>query len=245
MFFSIKSKAINVDLFTADPNAFYNAKPASSAHFWPDWWKKLPDHLLQGDSKILTSPTMRSCAGFIDLYKNGWMIPMWSDLRFETDSTGDYIWQYADKKSEVSSHNIKQAGSLLDGKNMLNAKLMTPWQAKSKESVKTVMMSAMWNHGFTDDWVIPPAVTDPYYTASLNINMFVTKTNTSRVFEIPFLTPLVQMIPITERPVKLHTHLIDKQEYDRILDNDSQRPTFLRSHFVVKKIKDLANKDHG
>jgi len=212
----MKPRSINVDLFTHDAGVYKYAKPELARHFAPEWWKRLPK-VIQGESSF-PAPTMKTCAGFIDLYKHGFMFQMWCDLYIRVESNGEYVWKFIDDKSSARIHSPQQAGDLFIKNNMRNLKLINPWLAVTKENVHWVINQPMWSQDLQREIVIPPAVVEFQYQNTTAINTLIAEINRPREFVIPFGMPLVHYIPVDNRSVKLHLHLVSDDEYKRIED---------------------------
>ena len=87
MFFFFKRKKIVVDCFT-DNYSINELFPIQTANnFYPDWWKNLPktyDAMNKWGLRVSQS-TMKKCPAIIDLYKTGFIMPLWSDLQILSD----------------------------------------------------------------------------------------------------------------------------------------------------------------
>lgn len=226
-----------VDMFTPNAAAFEYAKPALAEEFYPNWWKKLPRHqeIRNAAGTTYAVPNMRGCAGFIDQYRHGFIVPMWSDLAVAMQPD-TYHWQFADQVSTAFTHNPEQAGSFLTDDDMRSLKLITPWVAATKESVYWQIVQPLWSQGFQTDWVVPPAVVNFSQIGNMNINMLVRGTGSPKDFLIPYKTPMVHYVPMCEKPIKLKLHLVSEDEFKRIHEKD--RPlAFVYSHFKKLKAK--------
>lgn len=227
----MKTKAISVDLFTNDSAAYEYAKPDLANRFHPEWWKRLPKTYFPD---AFPSPTMKTCAGFIDLYKHGFMIPMWCDLFVRVESDGEFIWKYSDNKSIGICHRPQEAGDLFINSNVRNLKLNSPWLAVTKEDVHWLIHQPMWSQDLQRELIMPPAVVTFKHQHTTNINTLVADIYRPREFTVPFGLPMVHYIPVDNRPVKLHLHLVSAQEYEHILNKGAPR-SFLNAY--RKKIK--------
>jgi hypothetical protein len=96
---NIFQKPVVIDCYTDNPHAFEYAKPSKATEFLPKWWKSLPK---DGHAN------MSRCAGFIDLYRKSYVLPMWSDFDVWFNPDGSYNWQYADLRSEAQVHDQAQ-----------------------------------------------------------------------------------------------------------------------------------------
>ena len=237
--FKFGSSALVVDLFTSNSSAFEWAKPALAEEFYPSWWKQLPRHreMRPDDGPARPMPNMRGCAGFIDLYQHGFIVPMWSDLAVVIEPK-QYKWQFADEVSNAVVHAADQAGSFLESQDMRSLKLITPWVAATKESVYWQIVQPLWSQGFQTDWVVPPAAVNFKNIGNMNVNMLVRGAGSPKDFTIPFTTPMVHYVPMSEKPVKLKYHLVTEEEFKLIHEKD--RPlAFEYSYFKKLKAKKI------
>jgi hypothetical protein len=225
-----KPKTINIDLFTFNSGVYEYAKPDLAKNFYPDWWKKLSKQTY--NSEFGPGPTIKTCAGFIDLYRYGFMFPMWCDVFIRVEDNCEFTWRYADQNSSGMSHSPLQAGSLFFESNVRNFKLISPWVAQTKEEVYWSINQPLWSQGLQKDFIVPPAVLNFKHQNTANINTLITDISRKREFIIPFRMPLVHYIPIDERPCKLHLHLVSEEEYNKI--NDRNRPVSFSNSYKKK-----------
>lgn len=233
-------RPIHLDLFTSHAVAYEYAKPERAVKFLPDWWKRIPNIDPTASTELHPKTTMKRCAGFIDLHRNSWILPMWADLNIklhgaELDNTFD--WQFADLCSVVTQHDASQAGSLFSDSDLINVKIISQWLCSSKTPAKHAFVQAHWNQQFQLDYLIPSAVIDYSEQTATHINMLLTRASQRRLVELKFLTPMAQMIPLTDRPVKLHHHLISRAEYDEMNFRSAKRSNFNGSFLHLRNLR--------
>jgi hypothetical protein len=236
MFF-FKKKKVVVDCFTKFSPA-YEYHPISRAiKTTPTWWDELPSKIDIVNSLGINLPslTMKSCNGFVDLYRKSFIISMWSDLVIKTSSDGAWSYQYAlDAGVAIQSHSRDQYGSEFDG--YVHLKLTTPWCIKEKTGVQFYLADATWNRiKHINKWFTPPGVLDFKYHTTNNINMFVNKVDNQ--FMINAGQPMMMATPLSEHNVEIKNHLIDASEYDK-MKVLSVPNTFIGSYNKHKKIID-------
>ena len=232
--FIFKRKPIHLDCFTASSAVYTYAPIAKANRFVPDWWKALPreEQIQMGDQ-----PNMRTCTGFIDLYGKGLMLPLWSDLMVDFDGA-NYRFQYADQTSTLGQHNPTQAGTFIDGSETRHLKLQSPWLFFCDEDISWHFSQPVWNHLAAKDYCIPPGVVSYKNMHATEINILFRKQVTK--VRLVHGTPLVHIVPISERPLKISNHLVDANEYERrrLL---SQAISFKGSH--TKRVKIMQGKE--
>jgi len=235
MFFS-KPSMVNIDCFTYNPSV-YELYPIDYAHkFFPNWWKALPKFRTNGSAG---SPhaTMKTCAGFNAFYDRGFMIPLWCDLAVASDSANrsGFQWQYSDRKSDAEIHPHEQMDGYLDPNRYFHLKLATPWLICCKENIEWSWVPNTWAFRNPSQVIIPPAVINYKYNYTSSINIFFNFDGTDGKILIENGTPMVNVIPLTERKIKIHTHQVSVQEYERIKELGTP-VSFINKYLTRKRI---------
>jgi len=237
--FLFKRKPIHIDCFTANVSAYKYSPIQPANYFLPEWWKKLPKTFFVPDKNPpLHQQTMRRCAGFIDIYSKGLMLPLWSDLSIQMTSNGMYSWRYADGESSCTIHRPEQLGSLLEEAKVEHMKITSPWIFSCNEDVQWYFTQPIWNHDAASNFCIPSGVLSFKYQGTTNINMLIRKQDT--MFTINQGTPMAHMVPLSDRPIKIKNHLLTGEEYFR-KDRFSRPLHFENSYY--KRIKILKEKE--
>lgn len=241
-----KRKKIVVDCFTTniDAHDVFPIQPAKK--FYPLWWKKLPSSFsTETNSGVqMEQKTMKSCYGLSNHYRNGFILPLWSDLIVQTQADGlgnSYSYQYADMRSEIGVHPLDQMG--LEFKSLVHVKLVSPWRIREKTGIEFIYMEPTWN--YPGDLLImstPPGTIEYKYQHTSSVNMFLEK---GRKYKFSAGRPMAHIIPITEKEVEVKCHLVSPGE----MDNNIRRvmnhgfPFFHDGYAQKKKIKALLEKD--
>jgi hypothetical protein len=229
MFIFTKRKAITVDCITARADVYNNFAIAPALKYTPDWWKSLP----RPTANLPTTGTnMRRCAGFVDLYKRSFAFPMWNDLAFTVAEDKTLYWQFADGISAVDFHPVEQRGGFAPSTEYTHAKIVSPWQMKSKSDVEWMLAAPTYNQVGLTDYIVCPGVVNFKYQNSTNVNILVTNT-TQRTFVIPHGHPLVHLVPLTERPINLRTELVTAEEFAKL---GNVRVSFIGAYDAIKKV---------
>jgi hypothetical protein len=231
MFFFKRSKIV-VDCFTTQSaiNELFPIQKASK--FYPDWWKNLPKTFNRTNSWGLSIPqsTMKACNGFINMYQNGFMIPLWSDLIVETSHV-KWLYEFS-APSEIHSHDPEQLGNIGDTYHHL--KLISPWIFREKTGIKFTWMASTYNQiDRLQAYHVLPGIMDYKYNCGTNINLLFPKVVNKQLIKAG--TPLVHIIPMSENPVEVKTHVITEQELHK-LETNSYISTFIRKYDTNKKI---------
>jgi hypothetical protein len=221
MLFFMKKRKIVLDLFTSRQMIFDAAKPKPAAQFYPEWWKALKTDIQIGD-ELFPTATMRRCMGFVDHYKHGFIIPMWTDLRVELGPIGDPFFraQCSDNTTHLGPHPANLRGTYMPETHYQHLKLHTPWAAKCKEDVYWKWEQPTWGYKNPNLSIVLPGTIEYKYQYSMNSNLMFARQHERTMIEIPFQQPLVHVTPLTERDFDLRYHMVDQVEYDRLMQGE-------------------------
>lgn len=203
--------------------------------FVPEWWKKLPKAFIV-EKTFYPVPTMKSCAGFIDLYKHGIIVPMWCDVNIVVGPTGtkDYAYKFSNEKSNAAPHVIQQREGFFSDTEFQHLKMQAPWSLYCEEEVEFLTLDATWNNINYKTMKVLPGImsyTSPSYA---NINLVFSRTEQTQLITIPFNTPMMQLVPLTDRPIEIVHHVEDLK--NKLTGEHFYRPKFLRSDLAIKNI---------
>ena len=237
MFF-FKRKTIVLDCLTSDNSVYEFAKVSPTKNFIPKWWREIP---LKDENNFAPRMNMRFCAGFLDYFTTGFVIPLWSDLDVEVGPIGteEYAWQFSDQRSSADSHDPAQWGNFFSSKDFLHLKLHSPWYLKTKKNVNFMWSEPTWNILSSGVRVLP-GIVNYHHHHSTNTNLLLARTNISRLYKLKFNTPLAHLTPLTEDKVVLKHHLVSKQETDRL---EIPLLTFNASYYTRKVLRDSKAKN--
>jgi hypothetical protein len=218
MLFFFKPKVIHVDCFTNKAQV-HELFPIDYTHkFFPEWWKVLPKVDTNHDRKEWWGiPTLKGCVGFNNFYAHGISIPFWTDVLFSIEGK-QVRWQFADMSTNGATHPSEQFGSYLDPKEYFHIKIGSPWKFKCKEDVNFLWVQNSWEFSKPAEFVIPPGIIDFKYQTSTNINMFgkLLEEETKKTILIEAGTNMVNIIPLSDRKIKIHNHLVEGLEFEKL-----------------------------
>jgi hypothetical protein len=236
LFFFRKPKVI-VDCFTDVPQVFEFAKPDNAIKFIPDWWKNTPVSYVP-EGSFFKHATLKGCDGVINNFKHGLVIPMWCDVAIQVGPRGTnyYRYQFADNTSSLDSHNPKQFGGHIKEEEIQHIKFHSPWFFSCKENIHWVWVDPKWNTIRINDYIILPGITSFKYQASTNINALFYRGEKLKTIEIKYGTPLIHMIPLTDRKLTLKHHLVDQNEFSK-LNLNTTPVKFINSIQILKKLR--------
>jgi hypothetical protein len=230
MFFFKKSEVV-VDAFVSEVHSHaHDYAPIDYAEkFIPDWWKKLPRADIDFNLMNRKNESIKLCGGFLDHTNRGLMIPLWSDLMIRTDPPGLYTYNFSDSISICESHPTAQRQGFRE--DLLNIKIISPWLLRSEKSVSFSFLPPFWNNNKPLGYQAAIGTTNFYYQNSTHINLLVE--DNQQIF-IPFNTPMLHLMPLTERKIILKRHLITDSEWHR----ENRRmisSSFIGSYYKLKK----------
>lgn len=238
MFWFCKPKLLNIDFFTTREDVFHNAKPKKASLFVPEWFKQMPKPGFDENpmAPLLLQKTIKTCPAFSTLYSSGFMLPLWSDLNIEVNSDS-YRYQFIDGKSLITFHTPKQIAGCSFANTHIQMKLHNPWFMKTNEKINMLFMAPTWNNFGSGEIVVAPG---SYYSYAdpieANINLFIKKHEHRVVHQLFFGQPLVHVVPITNRPIKLHYHLVLEDELEKLLAKSPLRLMELNRHRRAHKV---------
>ncbi len=216
--FWFKPKKIVVDCFTYHPMVAEKYDIRRSSKSVPDWWKGLKHAVDIPTSYGIArpSPTLKSCTGFLGIFQQSWTLPLWTDmiLSVKEDGTYNYLFPRPMEQPEtVASHPPYQYGfSMAD---RVHVKLSPPWTVWEKTGVSFGFFGAEWSllNDLPSVRVVPGIVNykDQHGVA---INFFVDKKEANINFVAG--TPMVYLVPLTEKRVEFKTHVVTNKEWDRL-----------------------------
>jgi hypothetical protein len=239
MIFFFKPKKIHLDCFT-NRNDVYSYFPIVEGNkTFPDWWKKLPkisEHPIHNTYE----PTMKTCAGFIDYFNNSISIRLWSDLIINlenNESVNNFNWQFSDEQSMIQSHEDKQFSGFVNEINQQHFKILSPWFFSCKEDIQFLWTGNQWNQNLMNKITMLNGSTSFKYQNATNINFMCSrpKINENEKIFLPCGTNLINYFPLSERPIKIHNHLISSEEYVNIYSKHT-KISFINKYNKIKKI---------
>jgi len=227
-----KPKKITVDCFTAHAYSYELFPIEKATNFMPNWWKTLPGHFETETDAGLVIPqrTMKGCSGLTNLYRHGFIMPLWSDLVIETRGS-DFAYQFADSASSVGFHPLDQLGE--EFSQYTHTKILSPWRVREKSGVNFMYIDTTWNHPRDlMNQVTPPGLVEYKYQHTTNINMFLRK-GAKYMFKAG--RPMAHFVPMSDAKVELKCHLVGDDEIAKVMHTLSF-PFFMDGYAKAKNI---------
>jgi hypothetical protein len=233
MFFINKllNRPVTLKMVTYRKEHLEESKPQKSSKYFPDWWRNLPLENETGD--IGWSSTMKRCVGMTNQYQKGFIFPLWTDISINMDKKGSTgaIWQAADMDTRLENHSQQQRGNYLKELDYLHLKLINPWLIFCEEDIEFLMVQPTWNFDRPEEIIIPTGTLDFKYQHGAHINMFFKREEFAKKIRLEHGSVLVQLMPLTDRPLKLEYSVVDPLEYAKIYPN----PTKFSNRYKTRK----------
>jgi hypothetical protein len=216
--FWFNRKEIIIDCFTPLQSVFELYKIQPAIKFFPEEFKSLPNYHDEIDdaTKIkFKAATIRKCVGLQELYKRGFILPMWTNLISEPKNAALNTTAAAMVANPFSYtiHPKKQYGGVFD--DYFNIKLSGVWKIREKSGIQFLLQGPAWNlHNHHKNFLVAPGVVSYNYQSQTNVNLFINKNSDD--FCIDSGTPLVHMIPLTDKKVTIRNHFVEYDEYNKI-----------------------------
>lgn len=213
--FWFRRKEIVVDCFTYHHSVYEYYKPEKASNFIPDGWKKLAktvDLKLFNDSNLrLSAPTSKSCLGFTNLYKRGFILQNHVEVSLEATDAGGLNVSSSDKSvTNIDQHDPYQVWDDFY-KDYSHVKMTPPWSFVEKTGCNFLFTKCTWNDtDVSDKFLVLNGVVNYKIQHNAAVNFYVKKNS---ILTLNPGQPLAHIIPLSESKVKLKHHLISKEEY--------------------------------
>lgn len=213
--FWFKTKTIVIDAFTYRDTIAEQYPISRASRHIPDWWKFLP-----AATKTSHNATLKNCQGFIDLYANSFVLPLWSDLEielFNINNQNGWKYQYADQFSILDQHDPSTYNGFVNNEKYQHFKFIAPWIVKESTGVKFTLFQPSWNMGDLNcKYSVLPGVLDFKYQHSVNVNaMFEYPADNAKKLLIEAGTPIAQFTAHSDKSLDIRCHSISEEEFKR------------------------------
>ena len=204
-------KAINVDLYTHDKNVYELFKPDHSKKFIPDWWRKMPSARLDTHVQVpdLKLGTMKTCPAIIGFMKQGFVIPSHAGINAQKHIDGKIAFHVLPQQyANPITHDKEDYENHKPG--LTHMKFELPWRVVTQESIQWLWTQPTWHQKNPLSHWASPGTIDFKYTHVAEYNYFLP---TGGRLSVEPGDPIVQLIPLSERPIKLNYHLVTEEEF--------------------------------
>lgn len=216
-----RTPTLNVDCFTSNPYAYKFTPVIKASKAKPEWYDqvispqpsntKWPQYKTNNEGDIsfnwhLSLRSLKSCPGFHQLYSKGFILENWCDLGINvTKDKISYI--YSNGESPLIHENDQVDPGFKDYHLL---KLRSPWKIQTKENVNFIGLGAEWSlEGY--NFRVLPGIVNFYYQTASNVFLAINKEPIDQ-FNIPMGKPLMHFVPLTDKKIKIHNHILTDAE---------------------------------
>lgn len=205
-----KKEKLKLEIYTHNGQLMDMFPPALMKDAIPNWFSKM------SNDKQKPYHTVKGCPGIQHLYGKGISLPLWSDYSVEVGTTNieNIDWPKKSNQPGAESHALElQAPDAWPG--YASVKFLSPWFFVCQEPVPFVWLQNVWGYNDPQQFTIVPGVTEFKYMHQTHINTLWKIDGTPRKEVIKAGTTMVQLIPLTDRPLEISINLITEDIYKR------------------------------
>jgi len=232
MIFKFLSKPLVLHCIVSEEfSHVYDYAPVQPANlFFPQWWRQLAKSRVDWTAGNLTQ-NIKSCQGIQDHYAHGAVIPMWTEMSVSMNGQGGVTNQFSD----MITTNDYQGPDFRGGihYNRINMKIATPWRMMSDRDVYWHFLPVYWDLAEPEPWEVCPGTLEFYYQHSVNVNLMID--NVAGSINIQHLQPLVHLVPLSERRLKIKNEMVSAGEFNR-LANRTRALSFLNKYKTIRRV---------
>jgi len=200
-----------IEFFSTIPGVAEAFPIIEAKNYKPDWTKSaIKDLSERKNKKDFHYDTGRFthvsyCPGIFDLFKTGYIVPMWYDVNIKTEKNKPgFSWEVADKNfgalsdmKFIDTHNEKITDFIPKRKGTSNSivKINTPWNVIVPEGLKLLCLPLNYPDHY--DYESTTGLLDPSQSSELNVQMNWNVENGERLIKAG--TPLMHVIPLSEK----------------------------------------------
>jgi len=212
-----------IEFFSTIPGVAEAFPIIEAKNFRPEWTKAAIKDLTDKKSKVTNNDTGRFthlayCPGIFDLFKTGYIVPMWYDVNIKTQKdTPGFSWTVADKAfgslsdmKFIDTHSDRITDFIPKRKGTIGniVKINTPWNVIVPEGVKFLCLPISYPDNF--DYESTTGILDPSLSSEINIQMNWNVENGERMIKAG--TPLMHIIPLSEETFDLEVRTANEKD---------------------------------
>jgi hypothetical protein len=211
MLFFFKETPIEIIAYVKDVNnsikEFSPIIPAREC--FPSWWKNTPSSSFNWDN-LNPKNTVKSCPGIVQTLTSGFILPLWSDLALEYNDE-QYRFQFSDNNTLLSAHPDEQAPGFCE--DYWKIKIHSPWIFSTP--VRLLYTSPFYHNTSSSlPFIVPPAIIPPVKElCGSNVFLFAKKQKELNKVLLKNGTPLLHIIPLTDKKVTIKCETLSESEY--------------------------------
>lgn len=196
--------------------------PRPAKHFIPQWFKDVPP-------KIGETATVRNCPSFPDYFSQGYIIPMWTDLKMKyKDEVADFQlsatrFTFSTHANEQMLDHKKPSFTGVEGQHIFKADC--PWRIVTPPGWSVLQLPLFYH--FNQEWSVLPGVIDTDIHSE--INQQILYHGNGKEVKINCGDPLVLYIPFKRsNKLKHEIRYRTEEEYQKF----DRHTLLLNQHFI-------------
>lgn len=237
-----------IQFFCTIPGVAETFPIIEAKNYKPEWTKAAIQDLINKKNNVININTGRFthlsyCPGIFDLFKTGYIVPMWYDIYIKTEKNKPgFSWTIADRSFStlsdikfIDTHSEEMTNFIPKRKGTINniVKINTPWNVIVPENLKFLCLPISYPDHF--DYESTSGVYDPSQSSEINIQM------NWNVEEGEILikagTPLMHIIPLSEKTFKLENRTATEKDLKWVRVNKYMKTfSFATTRHLVQKL---------
>ena len=215
-----------IEFFSTIPGVAEAFPIIEAKHYKPDWTKSVIKDLAEKKSKFGKEfhydsgrfTHLAYCPGIFDLFKTGYIVPMWYDVNVKTETNKPgFSWEIPDKHfgtlsdlKFIDTHNERISSLIPKRKGTINniVKISTPWNVIVPRGLKLLCLPISYPDHY--DYESTTGLLDPSQSSEINIQMNWNVENGTRLLKAG--TPLMHIIPLSEKSFNLETRTATEKD---------------------------------
>ena len=239
-----KTNKQRIEFFNGEPSITENFPIIESKDLKLKWVKGVREDfqkcVKKGESNIPSWTHLSRCPGIFDLFKDGYVILLHKDIIIKPKEE-DFEFIVANDTLH-SPFGITHQSTELIAKPPWAAnfiiKINTGWHVIAPKSVKFLMLPIAYPDTF--DFTATAGVLDPAISTEVNFQLFWNATETETLIQAG--TPMVQLIPLTEKKYQWVQRIMNQQDRDWVEKLNTAYGSTFWPHTVRSKVVDMYNK---
>jgi hypothetical protein len=210
MFFK-KSKKVTLTFYTREHQSIFDLfPPQQSTKLLPEWFAEL--------KKNPNPNTMRSCPGFIDLFKRSISIPLWRDHAITHQNGNILDVNVAGANAEtimnyVDQHHPDQYGGAFA--NSAHLKLITPYVVSCDTNTPFLMHDACWHKNNLGEFTVPPGHLEFKHQHGLPVNMYFNTGAEKKTTLLEAGSVIAYLTPLDDVSIEIKTKVVSNEEFNQ------------------------------
>jgi hypothetical protein len=228
--YSIKQKNIEFVTPFKEILKIEECLPQPASKFLPSWWKDMPYN------NHPENKTAKVCPSFADMFSQGYVIPLWTDIYIKRTEDGEIGFRVPNKDFSLEFHGDSQFIDYLPKKEKkwCLLKTISPWYIFTPKGYSVYQMPMMFD--FSEHFETIPGIIHTDFHHTINQQLLFKSPSDELVIERG--TPFVWYIPFERKSYNYDVGLTNSKQLDDIKLNIHDTTTKF-SKVYVEKIKKI------